>query len=347
MIYNLFKSLAFKIDPELIHELTIFSTSKFPQISSLFPKRSSKYDLSLKVGRNTWPFPIGLAAGLDKNGVSVPFFSDLGFGAVEVGTVTPRPQVGNDKPRLFRLTKEKSLRNRMGFNNEGSDFLHSTINSYSKIDLPIGVNIGKNKDTSNDNAYIDYKILFDKFKNHCDYLVINVSSPNTPGLRENQTKGSLEKILSSLEYDPSVVDLFVKIAPDIDERSLDDVINIAQKYQVTGIIGTNTTVMPEKGEGGISGRLLYERSKRIRDYLLEKTRERKIEVIGVGGFENYDQLTDYWKRGGRSIQIYTSFIYQGPKILNDLKSQIIADIEKKNLKSLKELIAFYARGKAS
>ncbi len=342
MIYNLFKKVAFSIDPEVIHDLTISTTSAFPSLHKLFKKNTARFDHSLTVGSVKWKSPVGLAAGLDKNARCLHFFTKVGFGAVEVGTVTPLAQAGNDRPRLFRLPRENSLKNRMGFNNEGSESLFQRLLSFEPGDIPIGVNIGKNKVTPNDEAYKDYQKLYHKFKNNCDYIVINVSSPNTPGLRENQTKESLEKILASLDYN-SEVDLYVKIAPDIDLASVDDVIDLCTQYNLTGIIATNTTIIPELGEGGVSGRLLYDRAKLIRSYLCEKLTGSHLEVIGVGGFENYNQIVEYWKKGGRSLQVYSSFIYQGPSLLTSIEAQIDQDIESKNLKNVEELISHYKK----
>ena len=340
MIYKIFKNIAFKLDAELAHNLTLKTFHHFPLLSEIFYKKSP-YDLSVKVGNLNWVFPVGLAAGLDKNATCLRFFDSVGFGAVEVGTVTPRPQVGNNRPRLFRYPKEESIRNRMGFNNYGSDFLEERVQEYSSPKVPLGINIGKNKTTANSESYKDYTFLYEKFKNYGGYIVINVSSPNTPGLRENQTKDALEEILKHLNHDPLLTDLYVKIAPDIDKNSVDDVIELAKKYKLAGLICTNTTIIPERGEGGVSGRLLYKKSKEIRDYALSKVKDDNLEVIGVGGFSDYEELVEFWKNGGKVIQIYSSFVFKGPNLLQDIQKLIENDLKEKGFNRLESLIKYY------
>ncbi len=342
MSYSLFKNIAFALDAEKAHDLALSFFHHFPHASSLIRNKTSDYDLSLKVGRSTWKFPVGLAAGLDKNATCLNFFDSIGFGALEVGTVTPFAQEGNHKPRLFRYPKELSIRNCMGFNNFGASFLKERIQEYKTPKVPIGINIGKNKVTKNKDAYKDYLYLYNTFKDTCDYMVINVSSPNTPGLRENQTKEALEEILLSLNHKASEIDLYVKIAPDIDLNSVDDVLELVSKYNLRGVIATNTTIIPEMGLGGVSGKLLYYKAKSIRDYILEKLSEHpEVELIGVGGFSDYEHIVDFWKKGGRALQIYTSFIYQGPVLLATIQENIEADLKHLNLSSVEELINHY------
>ena len=342
MSYSFFKNIAFALDAEKAHDLALSFFHHFPHSSSLLTKKPSDYDLSLKVGRSTWKFPVGLAAGLDKNATCLNFFDSIGFGALEVGTVTPLAQEGNSKPRLFRYPRELSIRNCMGFNNYGANFLKERIHEYKSPKVPIGINIGKNKITENKDAYKDYLYLYNTFKNNCDYMVINVSSPNTPGLRENQTKEALEEILISLNHKASEIDLYVKIAPDIDLSSVDDVLELVSKYNLKGVIATNTTIMPERGAGGVSGKLLYAKAQSIRDYILEQLDQfPEVELIGVGGFSNYEHIVDFWKKGGRALQIYTSFIYQGPMLLATIQESIEADLKDLKLSSVEELIRHY------
>jgi dihydroorotate dehydrogenase len=322
MLYQLFKPVAFSLDAEFVHDQTISFLSKHGHWGHFLGIDKGPNDKSLQVGSINWSFPVGLAAGLDKNAQCFDFFSGLGFGAVEVGTVTPKPQVGNPKPRLFRYPNEESLRNCMGFNNHGADFMMETVSRIRERQAPLGINIGKNKITDDSDAHLDYAYLYEKFKSDADYIVVNVSSPNTPGLREHQSRDGLESILSNIGRKNGDVDLYVKISPDMNEDSIYDVVEVANKYNVTGIIGTNTTIMEERGVGGVSGKLLFEKSKRMRTKCLDAVKDSNLEFIGVGGFSSFDQIVDYWKCGGSALQIYSSFIFQGPQILKDINEGI-------------------------
>jgi dihydroorotate dehydrogenase len=317
--YPLIKKTLFHFDPETAHDFSLKMMASHPFIGDVMGREASSNDYSLKVGNNRWMFPVGLAAGLDKNGACIDFLSRLGFGAVEVGTVTPKPQIGNEKPRLWRYPQEASLRNRMGFNNSGAQSFANNISTYHG-NTPVGVNIGKNKVTPDDMAYSDYQSLYEKFKNDCDYIVINVSSPNTPGLREHQSKEGLENILKHISREEGDCDLYVKIAPDINEGSISDVVELVKKYDLTGLVATNTTIMEDRGPGGVSGKLLYEKARTIRMKCLEHLKETpEIEFIGVGGFSNFAQLLEYWRSGGKAVQVYSSFIFQGPQLLQDVQ----------------------------
>ncbi len=341
MLYPLVKKLLFKLDAENAHDLIIDLMESFPLFANIVSNGLDE-KLKIKVGAKTWGSPIGLAAGLDKNCRSYNFLSNIGFGAIEVGTVTPRPQVGNDKPRLFRYVEEESIRNCMGFNNEGSDYLDKQVKRITHREVPLGINIGKNKTTPDELAFEDYAFLYRKFKDIADYIVINVSSPNTPGLRAHQTKESLSKIFMALGRIEGEVDLYLKIAPDMEVEELDSIIAVAKEFKLTGIIATNTTVMPERGVGGISGKLLYDKARRFRKACLDKiNRDDNLEFIGVGGFSSYDQIVDYWRDGGKCLQVYTAFIFQGPKLLDQINKSILQDIEIKGLSSVSELIEHY------
>lgn len=326
-MYRILKKILFQLDAERAHDFTIKLAHGFPAVSS-FLGRSLSQNFSLKVSNNTWTFPVGLAAGLDKNAYAYDFFQGVGFGAVEVGTVTPKAQAGNDKPRLFRYIEEESIRNCMGFNNEGLSALLKNLSVIGLRNSPLGVNIGKNKLTSDDMAHEDYAILFHALKNKCDYIVINVSSPNTPGLREHQTKDGLEVILKNLNY-KNEVDLFVKIAPDIELTSVKDICELVKKYNLSGIVATNTTIMPDRGNGGVSGKLLFDKARTVRKKCLEILKEdSKRSLIGVGGFSDFEQMKEYWRSGGSALQIYSSFIFQGPEILKDVERKISKDYQK-------------------
>jgi dihydroorotate dehydrogenase len=337
-LYKVAKPFLFQLDPENAHNIIISTISSTPSLGSALGRKSSKIDMSLQVGNNQWSFPIGLAAGLDKNAEAVDFFNKLGFGAVEVGTVTPLSQPGNERPRMWRYPKDQSLRNAMGFNNKGSDYLFNNISKYDG-ETPLGVNIGKNKLTADEIAYEDYQKLYKKFNGNCDYIVINVSSPNTPGLREHQSREGLESILSHLDRVEGDTDLFIKISPDINPDSIYDVIDLSKKYKLTGVIATNTTIVESLGHGGVSGALLYDKARDIRLKCLDALKEcSEMEFIGVGGFSNFDQVLDYWKSGGKALQIYSSFIFQGPNILSNMQKSIERLCKKYDSQSVSSLI---------
>jgi dihydroorotate dehydrogenase len=340
--YSLFRNIAFKLDAELAHERSISFLSKCPRLGFSLSNQNKLDDkYSLKLNNGIWKFPVGLAAGLDKNADCIDYFSRINFGAVEVGTVTPLSQPGNGKPRLFRYPDKKSLRNCMGFNNDGMDHMAQKIQLSNKNKKILGVNLGKNKATTSELAWSDYVKLFEKFRDIADYLVINVSSPNTPGLRNLQSNEELTKILSALTElrSESSTPLYLKISPDLELDDLSDIVLLAKKFNLAGIIATNTTIISAMGAGGVSGRLLTDKARIVRNSLLELLKDTpEIDLIGVGGINSFEQLWDFWKHGGKVIQIYTSFIYQGPAILNNIKNNIDKVLVDNNLSSLQELL---------
>lgn len=344
-MYQLFKKIAFQLDPEFAHHLSIKGLQTFPGItSSIFNLGhfldEEKYQVQL--GPNKWSFPIGLAAGLDKNAECINFFSNIPFGAVEVGTVTPKPQEGNDKPRLFRIPEQASLRNRMGFNNEGADEVYKNIKGSAAKRKCLGVNLGKNKVTSQEDAFKDYQILYDKFHSVADYLVVNISSPNTPGLRDLQKTEEMKVLFDGLadRRKKNPCPLYLKISPDVAIEDLPGIVELCANYNLTGIIATNTTIMPELGNGGISGKLVKNRSKSVRHEVLKIVREKNysLEVIGVGGVDCFEDLLEFWKHGGKCMQLYTSFIYQGPQVLFEIKKGIDHLLQEKSCANVEELI---------
>lgn len=286
--------------------------------------------------------PVGLAAGLDKNAEIIPFMTHLPFGFIEVGTVTPLPQAGNDRPRLFRYPDEESLRNRMGFNNHGADAVLNNIKNSNNRGKIIGVNLGKNKITSNEQAPLDYSILYNKFAPVADYLVINVSSPNTPGLRDLLKDAGLRQIFEAVDSErvKNKKPLLVKVSPDMDKLELSSVVALVNEYKLDGIIATNTTIMKDRGEGGISGRLLTAKAKETRDYLLKEIKDTKssIELIGVGGISSFSDLMDFWKKGGRLAQIYTSFIFQGPHFLYEIEECLNKEFKNRGVGNFEEFL---------
>jgi dihydroorotate dehydrogenase len=275
--------------------------------------------------------PVGLAAGFDKDAKFVDELACLGFGFIEIGTVTPRPQEGNDKPRLFRFPNDNAIINRMGFNNEGVDAAVIRLKQ-RKTDIIIGGNIGKNKSTPNEDAVKDYEICFKKLFDVVDYFVVNVSSPNTPNLRELQEKKPLHDLLLHLQnlnlsY-PSPKPLLLKIAPDLTDTQLDDVIDIVKSVKLSGIVATNTTIerdglsgdkqmVEQTGPGGVSGRPLKQRSTEIIKYITQKT-EGKLPIIAVGGIFTAEDAQEKIEAGAKLVQVYTGFIYQGPAIAKNI-----------------------------
>lgn len=345
MFYDLFKKAAFSLDAEIAHTLSMKTISHFPLVcSEIFSQNDLNAKYETKLSHMKWAFPVGLAAGLDKNAEAIDFFSRLYLGAVEVGTVTPVAQDGNPKPRLFRYPAEESLRNCMGFNNSGMQhvaFMLSKLPPRGKRDKLVGVNLGKNKDTPGELAFTDYQKLYSQFSETADYLVINISSPNTPGLRDLQARAGVEQILLSLKELRSESDcpLYLKVAPDLNFEDLDSLLECAIEHKLQGVIATNTTIMPERGAGGVSGKLLLDKSKKMREHILKQLNEvSSFDCIGVGGISSYQDLWDFWKIGGRAVQVYSSFIFQGPKMLADMKTGIDHTLHKYQLSSISELL---------
>ncbi|MDQ2721629.1 MAG: quinone-dependent dihydroorotate dehydrogenase, partial [Bacteroidota bacterium] len=290
----------------------------------------------------TFSNPVGLAAGFDKNAKYLNELEILGFGFVEIGTVTPLAQEGNAKPRLFRLPKDKALINRMGFNNDGVNAVAKRIREFKNLNaqhstqnaqhatLIIGGNIGKNKITLNEDAWKDYEICFNELHDTVDYFVVNVSSPNTPGLRDLQQKDSLKKILSRLQEINKTKNiqrpLLLKISPDLSKKELDDIIDLAVEIQLDGLVAANTTVSRENlmtskkevnkiGMGGLSGKPLREESNRIINYIHLRT---SIPVISSGGIFTPSDAKEKMNLGASLIQVWTGFIYEGPGIVKKI-----------------------------
>lgn len=276
----------------------------------------------------SFPNPVGLAAGFDKDGKYVRALECLGFGFIEVGTVTPKPQAGNPKPRMFRLKKSGGLINRMGFNNGGVEALAERLGKLGDRQIIVGANIGKNKVTPNERATDDYVICFERLHDLVDYFVVNVSSPNTPGLRDLQEKGPLTALLSELQSrnqrKPNPKPILLKIAPDLTDTQLDDIIDIARDTQLAGIVATNTTISREGlaesneavqaiGAGGLSGAPVRQRATDVIRYLHQ--RDQSIPIIGVGGVQDARSAQEKLESGASLVQVYTGFIYGGPAMV--------------------------------
>ncbi len=341
-MYTLLKYFLFKQQPENAHHLTfrlIKNVSKLPFFGSI--TRSFYAVTSEKLNRNVFGLnfinPVGLAAGLDKDAIAFEELANFGFGFIEIGTVTPLPQQGNDQPRLFRLTKDDALINRMGFNNQGVAAAADRLKHRKNKNLIIGGNIGKNKITSNEEAVNDYIICFNTLYDYVDYFVVNVSSPNTPNLRDLQEKEPLTKLLSTLQnlnnYKPKVKPILLKIAPDLTNTQLDDIIEIVETTQIAGVIATNTTISRENlsynqqelesiGMGGLSGKPLTVRSTEVIRYLKTKSNN-AFPVIGVGGIHSAQDALDKINAGADLIQLYTGFVYEGPKLIKEINNAIV------------------------
>ncbi|MBN2893132.1 MAG: quinone-dependent dihydroorotate dehydrogenase [Bacteroidales bacterium] len=337
-IYKFFiKPLLFKMQPEKAHKV-IFNFLKLPG-SNFFLKLLFKFESkTLHFEKSNFKVnnPIGLAAGLDKDGEVINQLGNIGFGFVEIGTVTPLAQPGNPKPRLFRLVKDQALINRMGFNNNGAA---SMVEKLKKIkpNTTIGINLGKNKITPLEDAHNDYVKSFELLFDFGDYFVVNVSSPNTPNLRQLQDKEFLRKILKELQQinlsKPNQKPLFIKIAPDLSHQQIDEIIEIVVEEKLTGIIATNTTIerknlsltkqeIENYGSGGLSGKPLKEKSTEIIRYIKSKIND-SIVLIGVGGIFDIKDIEEMLSAGADVVQIYTSFIYEGPGVVKKLKKAMI------------------------
>jgi len=341
-MYKILKFFLFKINPESAHHLT-FSLIKFvkfiPGFAFFVKKKSINCHPSLS--RNIFGLnfrnPVGLAAGLDKDAVAFNELGDFGFGFIEIGTVTPKPQPGNDKPRLFRLPKNEALINRMGFNNHGVIEAAKKLKNRKDPTLIIGGNIGKNKLTPNEEAVNDYVIGFNELFDVVDYFVVNVSSPNTPNLRELQEKEPLTNLLNTLQQlnikKTKPKPILLKIAPDLTNTQLDDIIDIVKSTNIAGVIATNTTIsrdglsydkseIEKIGMGGLSGKPLTKRSTEVIKYLKQKSNN-SFPVIGVGGIHCADDAIEKLNAGADLIQLYTGFIYHGPKLISDINKKLI------------------------
>ena len=332
MYKALLRPLLFKFQPETIH-IIISVILKIPLLSKILKTIYSYQSegLNKHVAGLQFKNPVGLAAGFDKDAELLSQMTDLGFGFLEIGTITPLGQAGNDKPRLFRLTTDKALINRMGFNNIGVEKVRQNLIRH-KGDCIIGGNIGKNKSTSNENAVEDYMICFNRLHDVVDYFVVNVSSPNTPGLRELQEADSLKKILFTLQRANTErkinKPIFLKISPDLNESQLDDIIEVVLLTKITGIIATNTTIgrknlktsqeqIDKIGDGGLSGKPIRQKSTEIVRYLANKSNH-AFPIIGVGGIFSAEEAMEKLEAGASLIQIYTGFIYEGPGLIKKI-----------------------------
>ncbi len=347
-MYPLIRSLLFRLDPEQAHHLTLRMVGLADKIPISRAVLQCAYELNdprLEVEAFGVRFrnPVGLAAGYDKDGVAVRGLSSLGFGHVEIGTITCRAQPGNPKPRVWRVPANRALVNSMGFPNGGVDALRIT-----RGNARVGINIGKGKDTPLQEATRDYCELLEKVHRRADYVAINVSSPNTLGLRQLQARAAMEELLGAAtalrnRLTPRVP-LLVKIAPDLSWSEIDDVLTVALDKGMDGIIATNTTVSREglpawaqTLKGGMSGEPLKDRATEVIRYIAEHT-DGKLTIVGVGGIASGADALDKMRAGARLVQVYTGLVFQGPGLVKQINRELLAECERRGVKSVGELV---------
>jgi len=346
-MYFLLKPILFQFDPEKVHYFVTRNLKRFNRFPGGAALSRAIWDvnhhrLQKEVFGLRFKNPVGLAAGFDKNGELMGEMANIGFGFVEIGTVTPLPQPGNPQPRMFRLPPDGALINRMGFNNLGVDVVAERLAAFrrnakgAQKELIIGGNIGKNKVTPNEDAVSDYIKCFDRLFDVVDYFVVNVSSPNTPGLRALQEKEPLMHILNTLQQRNSKNGtsrpILLKIAPDLTDSQLDDIVDIVQQTRIAGIIATNTTISREnltvaenlKNEmGGLSGKPLTKRSTEVISYLHKKSNG-SFPIIGVGGIHSANDAMEKLQAGASLVQLYTGFIYEGPGLIGRINKKLLS-----------------------
>ncbi len=340
-MYKLLRDFLFYFPPEPVHHFSLnmlHTACSVRPIKNIITKNFSFHHPALEKELFGLRFknPVGLGAGFDKNAMYLNELEALGFGFVEIGTVTPKAQPGNEQPRVFRLPKDKALINRMGFNNEGVNAVRTRLEKWNKTPMIIGGNIGKNKITANEDAWKDYEICFKELFDVVDYFVVNVSSPNTPGLRELQEKESLRKILSNLQNinqsKQKSKPLLLKIAPDLSQEQLDDIVDLSFEIKLDGLVATNTTIgrknlITDNSElisqqGGLSGKPLTARSTEVVQYLSKQTKQ-QIPIMASGGIFTGEDAKEKLNAGASLVQIWTGFIYEGPMIVKNICKSLL------------------------
>ncbi len=335
MFRYVLRPILFLFSAEKAHRITFALTKfffKIPSTASLIQSLFKVNTTPVNLFGLNFPNRVGLAAGFDKNAELIDELSNFGFGFIEIGTVTPKPQAGNPKPRLFRLKKDQAIINRMGFNNDGLDAVIDRLKK-RKSTVIIGGNIGKNKEVPNEEAKSDYEKAYLALVDYVDYFVVNVSSPNTPNLRELQEKKPLTDLLLHIQKLNKVKKpILLKIAPDLTHEQLDDIIDIVQSTKIDGLIATNTTVARDNlfthwkkinavGHGGLSGKPIKEKSTEIIRYIHTKSAG-KIPIIAVGGIHNAKDAEEKLKAGATLVQVYTGFIYEGPSLIKRINKKL-------------------------
>ena len=349
MMYSIFKPYIFSLDPEIAHDLAIKSL-KFNVLPKSIFNVQGEEQLETNLLNERIPNPIGLAAGFDKSAEVYNSLFKLGYGFVEVGTITPKRQLGNSKPRVFRLEKDRALINRLGFNNHGSEIVSKRISD----NLPsgfLGINIGPNKDTKNKDE--DYFICLSRLSSFAGYITINISSPNTEGLRNFHEQKALEKLLlgvNKIKKDKNIVKpLVVKISPDIKENEISSIIELIMKHKIEGIIVSNTTDshreklsdIQKNEKGGLSGQPLKDLSTKLIKKFYRETKG-KIQIIGVGGVDSGHAAFEKICAGADAVQLYTGMVYKGPGVVKEMKKELITILKKEKLKNISEAVGINA-----
>src|SRR5437899_3486926 len=319
MYERLLRPLLFALDPETAHH---FALAFLRAAGPLLPKPSDTTSRVSVFGLN-FHHRVGLAAGLDKNGVALPAWEALWFSFVEIGTVTAQAQPGNPGPRIFRYPKEHALINRLGFNNDGAEVIANRLAHLRERGgwpgIPVGINIGKSRVTPIERAVEDYLFSFRKVRTHADYVALNVSSPNTPGLRELQGGQRLDELLRAINAERADLPLLVKIEHDLEPPALDEIVSVCEANNISGIIATNTTLdhsaIAHDEEGGLSGAPLQQKSTAIIRQIATKT---KIPIIGCGGILDASSAREKIEAGAKLLQVYTGFIFRGPKLIHEI-----------------------------
>jgi dihydroorotate dehydrogenase len=331
ILFKLYQKIAFLGDAEKVHNISLpilefIYKSYFGKVfhKKIINKKTKQFDVS-------FDNPVGLAAGFDKNADYLNFLSNIGFGFIEVGTLTPKPQPGNPKPRVFRIIDEQAIINHLGFNNKGIDYAINQIKKFNK-NIPIGINIGKNATTDIKDAFRDYEYCLRKSYSVADYITLNISSPNTKNLRDLQSVSNMESFLDSIKILHNNLKkvykkhtpLVVKIAPDIEEEPLNDLLNLVNSYDIDGIICTNTTIDKtdldhkfKNIQGGLSGKPLYEKSNIVLKNV-KKHLNNDITIIGVGGIDSASSANEKFKLGADLVQLYTGLVYKGPNLIKNI-----------------------------
>ena len=362
MIYPLIKKYLFRLDPEDVHHKTVALLKLAEKMGGggLLEKMYGSADsrLASTVMGIHFPNPVGLAAGFDKNAEVYRGLAALGFGFVEVGTITPKAQPGNDRPRLFRLVEDKAVINRMGFNNEGAERVKDNLQDFENAHVPIGINIGKNKATPNEDAADDYETCLEVLYPYGHYFVINVSSPNTPNLRDLQETDSLRQLIAAIQdkkYDLEhkgalEKPIMLKVAPDMADEQMSDIIRLAKEQGLSGIIATNTTLSREglrnqsvSGEaGGLSGLPLKDRSTAWIKEIYQEVGD-KLPIIGVGGIFTGDDAYEKIRAGASLIQVYTGMIYEGPAIAKNINTRLLELMDRDGISHISEAVGADAK----
>jgi dihydroorotate dehydrogenase len=356
-VYAWIKKWLFRLDPEKAHEWTVKGLETVQHSSALLWLMRQAYDwkdprLAVSCCQMNFDNPVGLAAGFDKHARVYPALAALGFGFVEVGTLTPRPQPGNPHPRLYRLPEDEALINRMGFNNSGVIQAGVHFSNLPRPNIPIGVNLGKNKHTPQEQAAADYRMGLRALYRHGDYFVVNVSSPNTAGLRDLQHAEALYRLLSDVlgerevmrEETGEVRPVFLKVAPDLTDEQLNEIVQIGLGLGIDGLIAVNTTLARDglksahqQETGGLSGRPLRERAIEVIRHLYRST-EGRVPIIGVGGIFTGEDAYAKIRAGATLVQVYTGMIYRGPGIVKWINRELIRLMERDGLHSIQEAV---------